>query len=501
MGPETPASAPELIVPGRVVVTGDPRAEERARRLAAPLLRQPWQRLELRTSRAGEAAIGFAGELGGVASDSANGVLVALDGELFGPPRSGPKAAAELLALYLRHGDRLEPPEGSLAAAVWDERRQDVLLLTDAPNRRPVYVMRDGGVLLACGELKGLVAGGVEARLDLGTWAELLAYEFTVSGGAPLAGVRSLPPGTTLVSGPCGERELTRWRLRFELPPHANEAELADELAGRLETSVLQRLDEGTALALSAGLDSRCIAAVLSGSGFTGTAATYGMAGSDDLRIGPDVARAAGLRHRELVLEPGYVARGAAEIVWLDEGFMRCFHAHHLALARLRLDDGCDAVLIGLFGDSIFRTPLIPQAGPTEDDFAGAVHRWWARGDADARLELLFRPAFAAALRGSARAALTRALGRAEGERPARFKEVYFHDNSPTGDIVDFLAARDPTAAAGVMELARLIPYDLRLQGHLQRTYLRRFPALAAIASPTIGFAARRPIRGRSECS
>lgn len=475
-------------MPGVIVAAGRPDSERWARRAAQPMLRRPWEALALVSSERGDVTLGFAGERGGVAVEPETGVLAALDGELVGPPRTGPGAARELLALYLRDGAALDPPDGAWAAAVWDGRSDELVLLTDPCGQRPLYATRVGGALVAAGELKALVAAGLEARVDLQAWAELLAYELPVTERALLADVRTLAGGTTLVARGENDEVRRRWRFRLEPAPDGDEGELTDELGRVLERAVLDRLGDDTALALSGGLDSRCIAAVLSDGGFGGLAATYGVPGSADLRLGAEIAAHAGLRHRALPLEPGYLPRDAPEIVWLDEGRMRCFHAHHLALRALRLEHGCRSLLIGLHGDSVLRDDSPPpHAGPSREAFVAAAHGHLAQAVTDALHDKVLTPRFAGELRGRARAALTVALDGDVTSRHARWKELLWLSNSPMTDFDDHLAGRDPYTDRAVIELCRTLPVVLRRRGRLQRAYLRRFPALADVVSPKLG--------------
>jgi asparagine synthetase B (glutamine-hydrolysing) len=167
--------------------------------------------------RDGRAALGFAGERGGVAVDEELSLLAALDGELLSDhgPRSGDEAASTLLRLYRDRGDALEPPEGSFAAAIWDERRETLVLVTDRLGRRPLYFVRSGRSILAAGELKALVAEGVRPELDLDAWAEILAYEHPLGEHTPLA------PRRAAGAADARARAATRGAGRTARGPHA----------------------------------------------------------------------------------------------------------------------------------------------------------------------------------------------------------------------------------------------------------------------------------------
>ena len=171
--------------------------------MARPLLRRPWERLALGVCAKGSVALGYVGERGGLAQDDTRGCVLAFAGEIHGPPRvrTGDACARELLSLYLKDGAKMSPPEGCFTMAIWDGRAGDLVLLTDRFADQGLYVGREGKVILAAGELKGLVAGGFAARLDVQGIAESLpmALRSRIIRSSP--GFDLVPDATTLVFG------------------------------------------------------------------------------------------------------------------------------------------------------------------------------------------------------------------------------------------------------------------------------------------------------------
>lgn len=476
---------------GVLAVIGREDCDAVLRRAASPLLRRSWQRLEILSAPGDRVALGFAGARGGVASDRETGVLVALDGELTATNGSEPGSPAErLLARYLQHGPRLDPPEGSFAAAVWDPRTRSLALLTDRLGSRPLYLVRRGRDVLAAGELKALVAAGLEPELDPEGWAQLLAFEQLLGETTPLAGVRLLPAASTLtISTEGAEHRHERWRYRLMPEEDGDESKLVAALARVLEAAVERRAGSRTALALSGGLDSRCLATV-AGSGVT--AATFGARGSEDFELGAAVAARTGLAHRAVELEPGYLARGAAATVWLAEGQIRCFHTHHLALRPLRSAETFETLLIGYAGDPVLRWGSVPL--PAERSaLAGAFHAQLELALPGSLAEGILVPRFAALLRGRARAALARVLEDEDGDPVSRrnqlcLRQIYRRKVLPGAELFsDDLAPRDPYTDHELIEFCRRLPLRFRTDGYLQRAYLRRFPALAGVRSPKDG--------------
>jgi asparagine synthetase B (glutamine-hydrolysing) len=487
-------------MPGLIAVVGASRPEELVRRAAQPLLRRPWERLELSSALAEGVALGCVGESAGLTSDHATGVLAAVYGEiLVGEKlRSGRNAASTLLDLYLREGATLDVADGWFNAAVWDPRSSTLTLFTDRLGEPPLYLARLGTAVVVAGELKALVAAGIEATLDLQAWAEMLAYEHPLGDRTPLDGARALSPASTLSISSDGEQSVReRWRYRLQPERTGEEGELLPEFARLLEIAVARRLDDSTVLALSGGLDSRSLATIVGRQAPGTVAVTWGVRGSEDFELGALVAGRAGLSHRSLPLEPGWIGRGAAETVWLGEGHVRCFHAHHLALRPVRADHAARSLLIGTGGDPIVRRVHVPGAVGDESGFAAALHRARAQCLTDELLDALLSPAFADELRGRASASLAVHLAAEEGDRDSRGAQFIFRNNHlrkvwpAAGLFSDDLVPRDPFDDAAFVEFCRRLPTRLREGGALQMAYLRRFPALASLPSPKAGLRPR----------
>lgn len=463
---------------------------------ASTLRRRDWHQLALTESRADRVALSFCGERGGVAADSATGVLVALDGEILCDDglRTGTEAAADLLARHLAGSSTLEVPEGWFAAAVWDPRSSSLHLVADRFGQRPLYVARHRGGVLVASELKALVAAGLEPELDLQAWAEMLAYEYPLADSVPLAGVRIVPQASTLTLHASGAESVReRWRYRIDPATDGDLRELVPELSRLLERAVLRRLTRQTGLALSAGLDSRSLAAVVEARAPGTLSFTYGAAGSEDLVGGTEVAARLSLPHRAIVLDPGYIARGAAETVWLGEGHVRCFHAHHLHLCGLRAAEDLRSILIGFAGDVALRGLDYPVVR-SEAELVSRVHEQAAMCVTDRLAEEVLTSSFADEIRGRARAGVARHLVAEEGDFVSRRRQNAFRHNRQrmlwgTELFADDLAPRDPFHDIELIDFCRRMPEWARIGGELQRAYLTQFPGLAAVSSPKDGLA------------
>jgi hypothetical protein len=439
-----------------------------------------------------KAVHGFTAVLG---RSSIEGRQAAVCGEIVahGVHLRGEAAAAELLGFAESGRDGL--PDGWYAGCIVDARRRSISLYTDRLGQQPLYYGRVGGAWLVATELDAF-ADAAPVSLDEDAAAALLSYEQVLGDRTLLEGVRLAPPGSIVtldVDGGVSVDE--RWRFRFAPAEDIDEAEYVDEFRRRLGDAVASASD--APIALSGGLDSRSLLAVLP-DGMRPTTVTYGAPDSYDRRIARRAAEAVGADHIELDLEPGWVARGAAETVALTEGAVRCFHSHHLALRALATR-GFDAVQVGFGGDAYVRGVTgggkVGELPADEALLVDWLHRRRSFGFPDELAERVLTPGFARSLRLRARAALAECLAEEDGDALARVRQFAVRQEARRKVLPGALLfandvmPRDPYAAAPVLDLAVCMPEALRRDARLQRLLLAPNRTLAALPSAKQGAA------------
>ena len=437
-------------------------------------------------------AVAFCGVRGGLMERP--GAVVAVDGEILLGEHiaSGEEATVAVLQSHLRDGSQLAGLSGQFSAVVWDAAKEEIALIIDLLGSRPLYFTKQDGLVLAASELKALIAAGYKPHLDLDGAAQLLAYEHLLGASTPLAGVRLLPPASTTVVGPTGLRTIDRGRYRVAPAARVDLEESVNTFARLLDSAILRRRESATALALSGGLDSRCLASIVGVRWPASRSFTFASPGTAESDYAARVAAAAGLEHHLLELEDGYVGRLAAETVWLTEGQIRCFHSHHFALRELRPRFGITSLLVGYAGDAVVRagplaSALDPRRGSRTTNFRELLHEASAVALADTLLERLLTPRFAGELRGRARASLEAVLNGLDGSDLACYvdygvQEVYRRKVLPgTMLFEDDLVHRDPYVDSDLLRFLASLPMPLRMEYSLQRSYLRRFPSLARV--------------------
>jgi asparagine synthase (glutamine-hydrolysing) len=259
---------------------------------------------------------------------------VVLNGEIYNFP-----ALRERLLddghTFRSHGDteviahlaeELEPVElarrldGMFAFAVWDDRRQRLILGRDRLGKKPLYYHCSESAFVFASEIKAVLAHpDVSRELEPRAIPAYLTFGYVPTPYTFFSGVLSVPPGHVLVLARNRAPEV----LAYWTPPvpganglgslNIADAEAATRVRGGLERAVQRRLIADVPLGafLSGGIDSSAIVAIMARQ--TGSPVDTFTIGFDD-RDGFDerpyarmVAKAYGTAHHEEVVHPDAV--------------------------------------------------------------------------------------------------------------------------------------------------------------------------------------------------
>ncbi|MFE0257705.1 asparagine synthase (glutamine-hydrolyzing) [Streptomyces sp. NPDC059010] len=167
-----------------------------------------------------------------------------------------------VLRAYLEWGDRLvDHLVGMYAFAVWDGRRDRLLMVRDRLGVKPLYYYPTADGVLFGSEPKAILAHPqVEAAVDHDGLREIMLGVKT-PGAAIWRGMREVHPGSLVTVDRSGVREAPYWRLTAR--PHMDDlATTHAHTRHLLSGSVREQLvaDVPRCLLLSGGLDSSAIA-------------------------------------------------------------------------------------------------------------------------------------------------------------------------------------------------------------------------------------------------
>jgi asparagine synthase (glutamine-hydrolysing) len=173
-----------------------------------------------------------------------------------------------IVHLYEEHGpDCVRHLHGMFAFALWDRRRQELLLARDRVGKKPlVYSLRDG-VLSFASELHALLEDGeIPREVDHAALDGYLAFGYVPAPLTAVRGVHKLPPAHTLVMRD-GRVTLRRyWQLGYgDKLRHVGERELCERIRAGLRAATRRRLIADVPLGafLSGGIDSSAVVAAM----------------------------------------------------------------------------------------------------------------------------------------------------------------------------------------------------------------------------------------------
>jgi asparagine synthase (glutamine-hydrolysing) len=207
-------------------------------------------------------------------------VAVVLNGEIYNFPQLRADLAARghrfatqgdtevIVHLYEEHGeDCVRHLHGMFAFALWDARRQTLMLARDRVGKKPLnYALRDG-VLSFASEIGALLADGdIPRAVDHEALDCYLAYGYVPYPMSAYRAVRKLPPAHTLVMRD-GRVELRRyWQLDYGRKLEGvSVAELGERIREELRAATRRRLIADVPLGafLSGGIDSSAVVAAM----------------------------------------------------------------------------------------------------------------------------------------------------------------------------------------------------------------------------------------------
>jgi asparagine synthase (glutamine-hydrolysing) len=208
--------------------------------------------------------------------------------------------------------------DGMFAFAVWDARRERLILGRDRLGKKPLHWWYRDGELVFASEIKGVLAHPrVPCELDAGAIPGYLAFGYVPTPGTFYAGVQSLAPGHVLVFEPGGSPQVHRfWSPPRPAPRRRPRPGGLDDTAARLRPllrdAVARRTvaDVPVGAFLSGGIDSGAVVALLAQLGSAPVRTfTIGFADErfDERRYARLVAERYGTEHHEFVVEPDAV--------------------------------------------------------------------------------------------------------------------------------------------------------------------------------------------------
>ena len=157
---------------------------------------------------------------------------------------------------------------GMFAIALWDARRDRLLLARDRMGKKPIYWHHSSRGLVWGSEAKALLAvPWIESRANALALHHYLTLQYTPDPLTIYEGISQLPAAHKLVIESSGDPQVSRWwQLEFEPKFEISDREAIDQARVLLTSAIERRLISEVPLGafLSGGIDSSIVVALMS---------------------------------------------------------------------------------------------------------------------------------------------------------------------------------------------------------------------------------------------
>jgi asparagine synthase (glutamine-hydrolysing) len=232
--------------------------------------------------------------------------------------------------LYEEYGDEMVARlNGMFAFALWDAKRQRLLIARDRFGEKPLYWAVFENTLLFASEPKVLLAHpDVKSSLNLQALRQYLSFDYVPAPLTIYEGINKLPAAHTLTLERGKVETKPYWCLSYaKRAPVPTENEAAEKLLELLAESVRLRLvsDVPLGVLLSGGVDSSTVAALAvraSSEAVKTFSISFAESSFDESSYARAVAKFLGTDHHEERLSANLAANLVSEIgSWMDEPF------------------------------------------------------------------------------------------------------------------------------------------------------------------------------------
>jgi asparagine synthase (glutamine-hydrolysing) len=307
------------------------------------------------------------------------GVVISFNGEIFNYVELREELVARghrfrttsdtevIIRLYEERGPGcIEALNGDFAFAIWDARREQLVLARDRMGVRPLFYAEHRGALWFASEAKALIAGsGMRAELDPIALDQIFTFWFPLAPRTAFKGIYELPPAHMLIARAGHVEMRPYWRLQY---PRADEAgsgtrtegEVAEEIRSLLTdaTRIRLRSDVPVGSYLSGGLDSSLVTAIasrLAADRLSSFSVRFDSPEFDEGAFQDTMIAALGTAHRAVLCTPPDIGAAFPEVIrHAERPILRTAPAPLHLLSRLVREQGFKVVLTGEGADEVF---------------------------------------------------------------------------------------------------------------------------------------------------
>ncbi len=269
-----------------------------------------------------------------------------------------------IVHLYEDYGQQfVEYLDGMFGFALWDVKRECLLVGRDRLGIKPLYYLIDDSRLIFASEAKAILrAPGVKPEVDPNALSEYLSLGYVPGPLSMFRGIRKLPPASlmTCKSGRCDIH--IYWRPSTDVDHDLQEADWARLVLDQLEKSVVSQMVSDVPLGafLSGGIDSSAVVALMARNSDQ-KVKTYSIGFGDssgggyynELPFAKLIAEKFDTDHQEILVQPD-VATLLPKLIWhmdepvADAAFVTTYLVSEFAKKSVTV------ILSGVGGDELF---------------------------------------------------------------------------------------------------------------------------------------------------
>jgi asparagine synthase (glutamine-hydrolysing) len=258
---------------------------------------------------------------------------------------------------YEQWGDDLVARfNGMFAFALWDDKRQRLLLARDRLGVKPLVYAERGRRLVFGSEIKSLVEDpGVSREIDFDVLVQYLSFSAIPEPHSLMKGIKRVPAGHILIFEK-GEARLKKyWDIDFSQIDKRSERRWLEELEALLEDAVRIRLISEVPLGafLSGGIDSSLVVAMMArAEGAIKTCSIQFSPGYSEAHYARVVADRFGTDHEEYTFSGDDAWLKLPEMVWHHDEPSQSLIQNYFVSKAAR--ERVTVALSGLGGDELF---------------------------------------------------------------------------------------------------------------------------------------------------
>jgi hypothetical protein len=296
------------------------------------------------------------------AQDTSNGMCCIFDGiiyhnngELHGENLVESGGAAFLLEQYLTFGvDCLKKINGRFTVAWWHEKARRLILANDKLAHNLLFWGSRNGILVFASMMAKVMAAGVlSSGIDEEGFADLMSYDYILGERTLFKDVHILPPASYLIYEENKVRIGHYWHLDQVEPYGRYDKQRLDGLIDIFTLAVRRsvRQDLTCAIAVTGGLDSRCILAAAANQNLSFFTHTGGQPDSTDVVLARRLAAQTGMEHSFELTDPEVLGDWLTPMVLHQGGIIATLHSHVCKV--LYSSPKYDAIIHGIGGEFI----------------------------------------------------------------------------------------------------------------------------------------------------